>query len=82
MTRWFAWFRFKDLHPSFRVVLAESLEVAEMLANDLATRNKVRLIESLEVAEMLANDLATRNKVRLIGIIIASEQFNPAEKEE
>jgi len=60
MTRWFAWFRFKDLHPSFRVVLAESLEVAEMLANDLATRNKVRLI----------------------GIIIASEQFNPVEKEE
>ncbi len=51
MTRWFVWFQFKDLPPTFRVVIAEGLEVAEMMANDLAHRDKVRFIGAIVASE-------------------------------
>jgi len=52
MTRWFAWFQAtKDLVPVFRVLAAESLEVAEMMANDLASRDKVKVIGIIMASE-------------------------------
>ena len=42
---------------------------------------RVIIADNLNTAEMMATDLATRDKVILIGIIVASEQFNPVEKD-
>ena len=52
MTRWFAWFKGNGKVPHFRLVLAESLEVAEMMANDLANRDKLKLIGVIVASEL------------------------------
>ena len=44
MTRWFAWFQGERDIAYFRLLIADSLEVAEMMANDLASRDKTKLI--------------------------------------
>lgn len=52
MSRWFAWFLTgENSVPTFRVLIAERLEVAEMMANDLAYRNKVKLIGVIIASE-------------------------------
>ena len=45
MTRWFAWYQAGDEGvPYFRVLAAGSLPVAEMMANDIASRDEVIVI--------------------------------------
>ena len=44
MTRWFAWFQAdENSAPYFRVLIADNINTAEMMATDLATRDKVIL---------------------------------------
>ena len=52
MTRWFAWFQEGEgIEPSFRVLSAKDLYKAEMVANDLAYRDKVELIGVITASE-------------------------------
>ena len=51
MTRWFAWFKEEDKVPHFRLLIAESLEMAEMIANDLASRDKTKLVGVISASE-------------------------------
>jgi len=51
MTRWFAWFTEGDKLPSFKLLLAENIQVAEMMGNDLASRNKTKLIGIIVASE-------------------------------
>lgn len=44
MTKWFAYFRDKDKSPHFKLVAARGLSVAEMMAEELAVRNKSECI--------------------------------------
>ena len=44
MTRWFTWFKEEGRAPYFKLVIAETIEVAEMMGNDLASRNKIKVI--------------------------------------
>ena len=44
MTRWFAWFKGENKVPTFQLLIAETIEVAEMMANDIAARDKIKLI--------------------------------------
>ena len=51
MTRWFAWFKREGKVPHFRLLIAESLEMAEMMANDLVSRDKIKLIGIITASE-------------------------------
>ena len=51
MTRWFAWFKEEDKVPHFRLLIAESLEMAGMIANDLASRDKTKLVGVISASE-------------------------------
>ena len=51
MTRWFAWFKDKDKVPNFRLLIAENIEVAEMMGNDLASRDKIKLVGVISAPE-------------------------------
>ena len=52
MTRWFAWFQASENSVAyFRVLIADNLNTAEMMATDLATRNKVILIGVIVASE-------------------------------
>ena len=51
MTKWFAWFQFKDLEPICRVLAAKDLKVATMMAQDLADRDKVELLGVIVASE-------------------------------
>lgn len=51
MTRWFVWLKKNEQVPHFLLVLAENIEVAEMMGNDLAHRNKEKLIGVIVASE-------------------------------
>lgn len=52
MTRWFAWFqKGEGIEPFFRVLDAKDLHKAEMIAGDLAYRDKVELIGIIVASE-------------------------------
>lgn len=51
MTRWFAWFKEDGKSPTFKLLLAENIQVAEMMGNELASRNKARLIGVIVASE-------------------------------
>ena len=51
MTRWCAWFKTEDKVPTFVLLIAESIDVAQMIANDLASRDKVKLIGIIRASE-------------------------------
>lgn len=52
MTRWFAWYQAGDEGvPFFTVLIAGSLPVAEMMANDVASRDKVIVIGIIRAGE-------------------------------
>ncbi len=45
MSRWFAWFQVKEgAEPFFKVLIADNLNTAEMMATDMAGRDKVILV--------------------------------------
>ncbi|KKN33638.1 hypothetical protein LCGC14_0801760 [marine sediment metagenome] len=44
MTKWFAYFRDKSKLPHFKLITAKDLTVAEMMASELAVRNKSECI--------------------------------------
>jgi len=44
MTKWFAYYRDKDKTPHFKLIASENLSIAEMMAEELAVRNKTRCI--------------------------------------
>ena len=52
MTRWFAWFQAGEgIEPVFRVLIADNINTAEMMATDLAIRDKVILIGIITASE-------------------------------
>lgn len=51
MTRWTAWFEDEGGLPTFRVMIAANMETAEMMANDLASRNKIKVIGIIVASE-------------------------------
>ena len=44
MTKWLAYFKGKEKRPYFRLVAAEGMHTAEMMAGELANRDKIELI--------------------------------------
>ena len=44
MTRWYAWFKGGAVEPHFLLILAENIGVAELIANDHASRGKIRFV--------------------------------------
>ena len=51
MTRWCIWFHTEDKVSFFKLVAADNLEVAEMMGNDLASRNKSKVIGIIVACE-------------------------------
>lgn len=52
MTKWFAWFQAAEgVQPVFRLLAAEGLDTAVMIASDLAKRDKVLLIGVIVASE-------------------------------
>lgn len=44
MTKWFAYYRDKGKTPHFKLIASKDLTTAEMMAGELATRNKSECI--------------------------------------
>ena len=52
MTKWFAWYQTEEtLPPAFRVIAARDLDIAIMIARELAGRDKVELIGVIIASE-------------------------------
>ena len=52
LTKWFAYYKQGDKRPYFRLVAAEGLAVAELMAGELANRDKIELVGIIIAPEL------------------------------
>lgn len=52
MTKWFAYFRDKRKEPHFRLVASRDLGTAEIMAEELAVRDKIKCIGVIVAPEL------------------------------